>query len=57
VGAVVGGLGVGLLQNLVSGYVPFVGTQLQLATALVIVLVALLVRPQGLFGRARLVRV
>lgn len=57
VGAVVGGLGVGLLQNLVSGYVPFVGTQLQLATALVVVLVALLVRPQGLFGRARLVRV
>lgn len=57
VGAVVGGLMVGLIQSLASGYVPFIGTQLQLATALVVVVAILVARPQGIFGRTRLVRV
>ncbi|GAA1750471.1 branched-chain amino acid ABC transporter permease [Aeromicrobium alkaliterrae] len=57
IGAVVGGLGIGLVQSLASGYIPFIGTQLQLATALIVVLVALLARPQGLFGRPQLERV
>lgn len=57
VGAVVGGLGVGLVQSLSSGYIDFIGTQLQLASALVVVVAILIIRPQGLFGRARLERV
>lgn len=57
IGAVVGGLLVGLVQSLASGYIAFIGTQLQLASALVVVLAILLIRPQGLFGRTRLERV
>jgi branched-chain amino acid transport system permease protein len=51
IGAVVGGLGLGVTLNLLSAYVDFVGTQLRLPVALVLILGVLLVRPAGLFGR------
>jgi branched-chain amino acid transport system permease protein len=54
-GAVVGGLIVGLTQHLAGGYL--VGSELQLASALVLILVVLLVRPQGLFGKLKVERV
>ncbi|MBU2694368.1 branched-chain amino acid ABC transporter permease [Pimelobacter sp. 30-1] len=57
VGAVVGGLFVGLVQNLAGGYVPFIGNELKVATALTLIVVILLVRPQGIFGTARVERV
>ncbi len=56
-GAVVGGLILGVLLNLVGTYVDWVGGQLRLATALSVILVVLLVRPAGLFGRQAVQRV
>src|SRR5437016_10411282 len=56
VGAVVGGLLLGVLLNLVGTYVHWVGGELRLATALALILAVLLVRPSGLFGRAALRR-
>ena len=56
-GAVLGGLIVGVIENLVGTYVPFIGTQLKLTVALALIFVVLLVRPSGLFGRAAVRRV
>lgn len=56
-GAVVGGLALGVVLNLLSTYVPFIGTDLQLVVAFAILVAILLVRPSGLFGRVRVVRV
>jgi branched-chain amino acid transport system permease protein len=50
-GAIVAGLALGITLNLLSAYVDFVGTQLRLPVALVLILGVLLVRPAGLFGR------
>jgi branched-chain amino acid transport system permease protein len=50
-GAVVGGLVLGVLLNLVGAYVDWVGDELQLATALAVMIAVLLVRPTGLVGR------
>jgi branched-chain amino acid transport system permease protein len=49
-GAVVGGLVLGVLLNLVGTYVHWIGGELRLATALAVILGVLLVRPGGLFG-------
>jgi branched-chain amino acid transport system permease protein len=57
VGAVVGGLTLGVLVNLLGRYVDFVGEELRLPTALAILLAVLVIRPQGLFGHAVLRRV
>jgi branched-chain amino acid transport system permease protein len=56
-GAVVGGLLVGVMVNLVGTYVGFVGADLRLPVALAIILGVLLVRPSGLFGREAVSRV
>jgi branched-chain amino acid transport system permease protein len=56
-GAVVGGLLVGVIENLVGTYVKFIGTELKLTVALAIILVVLVVKPSGLFGRAAVHRV
>ena len=50
-GAVVGGLLLGVGLNLISAYVDFIGADLRLPVALLIILVVLLVRPAGLFGK------
>ena len=55
-GAVVGGLLLGVLLNLVGTYVHWVGGELRLATALAVILGVLLVRPAGLFGRRAVTR-
>jgi branched-chain amino acid transport system permease protein len=57
VGAVVGGLTLGVLVNLLGRYVAFVGSELRLPTALAILLTVLVIRPQGLFGHAVVRRV
>jgi branched-chain amino acid transport system permease protein len=57
VGAVAGGLIVGVVENLVGTYVRFVGTELKLTVALALIIVVLLVKPSGLFGRAEVRRV
>ena len=51
-GAVVGGLVVGVAETLAGAYVGFVGSDLKVGVPLVIILGVLLLRPQGLFGRA-----
>ncbi|HEY8776419.1 MAG TPA: branched-chain amino acid ABC transporter permease [Gaiellaceae bacterium] len=51
VGAVVGGLLIGVVINLLGAYVNFVGQELRLPTALAVLLVVLVIRPSGLFGR------
>src|SRR5213594_1638036 len=50
-GAVVGGLLVGVIENLVGTYVRFIGTELKLTVALAIIIIVLVVKPSGLFGR------
>jgi branched-chain amino acid transport system permease protein len=56
-GAVVGGLLLGVTLNLVGTYVHWVGGELRLAVALALILTVLLVRPSGLFGRPTVRRV
>jgi branched-chain amino acid transport system permease protein len=57
VGAVVGGLALGVGLNLLGAYVEFVGADLRLPAALVAILAVLLIRPTGLFGHEAEVRV
>jgi branched-chain amino acid transport system permease protein len=55
-GAVVGGLAVGVILNLVGAYVDFFA-DLRLPAALLVILAILLLRPHGLFGCAAVRRV
>jgi branched-chain amino acid transport system permease protein len=57
VGAVVGGLTLGVLVNLLGRYWDFVGEELRLPTALAILLIVLVIRPQGLMGHVVVRRV
>lgn len=56
-GAVVGGLIVGLITETLPYYVDAIGGEFQLMPAFVLILVVLLVRPQGLFGTKEVNRV
>lgn len=56
-GAVIGGFAVGIIENMVGTYVPVVGTQLKLAVALALIIIVLLVRPNGIFGKTIVQRV
>ena len=56
-GAVVGGLIIGLTEAFIVGYVDFLGADMLFPVMLVILLVVLLVRPSGLFGSERVERV
>ena len=56
-GAVLGGLIVAVFETMVSGYVEQIGGQLAQATALVMIILVLLVRPSGLFGSRKIERV
>ncbi len=57
IGAVVAAFGVSVVQNLVAIYLPFIGSDLKIVVPFVIVFIVLAIRPQGLFGRRRVVRV
>jgi len=62
VGALVGGLAIGVSLNLIVGYEPqswshYYGTELQLPSAFVVLLLILLIKPSGLFGRREVRRV
>jgi branched-chain amino acid transport system permease protein len=56
-GAVVGGIVLGVTITLLGRYVGFIGSTLKLPAALLLILVLLLVRPGGLFGRVAVRRV
>lgn len=57
VGAVVGGLIVGVVENLVGTYVGFIGTELKFTVALALIITVLVFKPSGLFGRSIVKRV
>ncbi|MBA3734740.1 MAG: branched-chain amino acid ABC transporter permease [Actinobacteria bacterium] len=57
VGAVVGGILLGVTITLLGRYVGFIGSTLKLPAALLLILVLLLLRPGGLFGRVTVRRV
>ena len=56
-GAVVGGFLVGIFENLVGTYIPGVGNELKLPIALALIIVVLVIKPSGLFGRKIVQRV
>jgi branched-chain amino acid transport system permease protein len=56
-GAVVGGLVVGVSENLAGTYVSAIGSDLKIVVPIVIIVAVLLIRPNGLFGRTQLERV
>ncbi|SPT50136.1 branched-chain amino acid ABC transporter permease [Actinomadura madurae] len=57
VGAIAGGLIVGVVENLAGTYVPGIGQDFKATVAFLIIMIVLLVRPQGLFGSRTVVRV
>ncbi|CAB4885081.1 unannotated protein [freshwater metagenome] len=63
IGAVVGGLSLGVVESLVTNYPndwwgsTYIGADTAIAVAFVIILVVLLVKPSGLFGSTRVERV
>jgi branched-chain amino acid transport system permease protein len=56
-GAVVGGLAVGVIENLAGTYIPVVGPELKLPVALFVIVAVLVVRPSGIWGRRTVQRV
>jgi branched-chain amino acid transport system permease protein len=56
-GAVIGGFAVGVIENLAGTFIPYVGRDLKLTIALVVIVAVLMVRPSGIFGRAVVSRV
>ena len=56
-GAVAGGFIVGVFENLIGAYMPFIGNELKLTVALAIIIVVVIFRPGGLFGKVAVSRV
>ena len=56
-GAVIGGFAVGVIENLAGTFVPYIGRDLKLTIALVVIVAVLMVRPTGLFGHTTVSRV
>lgn len=54
-GAVLGGVLMGIIENILGAYV--IGTELKMTVALALILFVLMFRPQGLLGRRLVVRV
>jgi branched-chain amino acid transport system permease protein len=57
VGAVIGGLMLGVFLNLIGQYVGFATSELRLPIAFGVLLIVLLLKPNGLFGRKQVRRV
>jgi len=57
VGAVTGGLMVGVIENLAGTFIPVIGRELKLSIALALIVFVLTVKPSGLFGRTVVHRV
>jgi branched-chain amino acid transport system permease protein len=56
-GAVVAAWIIGVVENLAAAYIDIIGNDLKIAVPLILMIVILIVRPQGLFGRKVVVRV
>jgi branched-chain amino acid transport system permease protein len=58
IGAIVGGLIVGIVENLAAGYLdPYVGGGAKDFVPYVLMIIVLMIRPEGMFGRRRIERV
>jgi branched-chain amino acid transport system permease protein len=58
VGAIVGGLVIGILENISGGYLdPLVGGGIKEVVPYIVLVLILMIRPSGLFGRKRIDRV
>lgn len=57
VGAVVGGLTIGIVKNLAGTYVPSSVGSIDLTVAFLVIVLVLMIRPTGIFGRRALRRV
>ena len=55
-GAALGGLLLALFETMLGGYVPSIGGDVSLVAAIAVLIVVLLLRPRGLFGRQTVVR-
>jgi branched-chain amino acid transport system permease protein len=56
-GAVLGGFAVGVIENLAGTFLPYIGRDLKLTIALLVIVAVLMVRPTGIFGRTTVSRV
>lgn len=56
-GAVVAAWTIGIVENLAGNYIPFFGDDMKIAVPFILVMVVMVLRPQGLFGRKVVVRV
>lgn len=56
-GAIIGGFVVALVETMAGGYITRIGGQLAQTTALALIIVVLLVRPNGLYGSHKIERV
>jgi len=57
IGAAIAAWGIAIVENLSAFYLPFVGNDLKVAVPFVLLVIVLIIRPQGLFGRKAVVRV
>jgi branched-chain amino acid transport system permease protein len=57
IGAVIAAWVIGVLENLAAVYIPFISHDLKVVVPFALVVIIILVRPQGLFGRKVVVRV
>ena len=58
IGAVVGGLSIGVVENVAAEYAPeWIGQEMKLSVALLCIFVVLFVKPSGLFGTEKVERV
>lgn len=56
IGAALGGMALAAIETFSAGYVPWIGGDISLLVAIALLLLVLLVRPQGIFGRRRVIR-
>ena len=56
-GAVLGGFALGIIESLTGTFIPYVGRDLNLTIALLVIVAVLMFRPTGLFGRIIVSRV
>ena len=56
-GAVVAAWFIGVIENLAGAYIDVIGNDLKIAVPFLVMIIILIVRPQGLFGRKVVVRV
>jgi branched-chain amino acid transport system permease protein len=57
VGAIVGGLVVGVAESLGATFISFIGSELKIAVPFAVMAIVLVLRPQGLFGKTAVMRV